>query len=498
MKKRILLYTDDSGEGGVAYCNHSLLKHLAKLGYQMTYAQGAASNAFIEEQKKLGIDQVDLKYTAGQDFAKTLKDLTIPESIFSATKPDLIIFSDGWSYSNFAAKFIAIKMGIPFIIVLHWIEPACGNFSYGDAISYVDAVSYYFAQAKAAIVVSKENLKLVHEVHNPPKNKLQVIYNGITSRFFTPPSLSVRLRLRQQLGVPEDAVVCFTSARLAPVKGYEYQLEAIQQLKQTDIWQKLYFLWAGTGNGNRYINSETQLKEMASAMGLDERVKFLGQRSDIPDLLDASDIFVLPSKAEGMPISIMEAMAKGLPVVASAVSGTPEELGDTGRLLPDPNLDSQLTVRVLVETVQTWAKDSNLRQQSGRACKRRAETLFKEEQMLQQYETVVHKVLQQEIKPNNFPFDEKSFNQCMFYGFHVWNAWKLYTKGELAQVFGSLQESLNYTPFSRTETLLNWIECFAKFSSEQGEIFDTFQFTGLNEWKMLADSIYFHPSVAAS
>ena len=65
----------------------------------------------------------------------------------------------------------------------------------------------------------------------------------------------------------------------------------------------------------------------------------------------------MPSLYEGMPIAIMEAMAKGVPVIATSVSGIPEELGDTGKLLADPNLDARSTVDELVATIQHWSCD---------------------------------------------------------------------------------------------------------------------------------------------
>lgn len=115
---------------------------------------------------------------------------------------------------------------------------------------------------------------------------------------------------------------------------------------------------------------------------MSNQVKILGQRWDVPDLLDTADIFILPSELEPFGLAIAEAMAKGLPVIASAVGGIPEVLGDTGKFVPDPKVDAQVTVRELVITIQAWSVNPDLCQSIGQACKRRAEEMFTEERMV--------------------------------------------------------------------------------------------------------------------
>src|SRR5260370_6571574 len=104
-------------------------------------------------------------------------------------------------------------------------------------------------------------------------------------------------------------------------------------------------------------------------------------------------MFVLPSDYEGMPLAIMEAMARGLPVAASAVSGIPEELGTTGRLLPAPHVDAEATVRDLVDTLVSWSADANSRKAVGAACRERALLMFREERMVEETLRVVDRAL---------------------------------------------------------------------------------------------------------
>lgn len=183
----------------------------------------------------------------------------------------------------------------------------------------------------------------------------------------------------------------FTAARMYPVKGYQHQVEAIKQLRHLPIWSRLYFVWAGSGA------LQVQLQADLEALGVGEQVKFLGERADIPDLLAAADIFLLPSHVEGMPLAIMEAMAKGLPVVASAISGIPEELGDTGKLLSDPTINAPATVQEIVEIIQKWVLDSDVRLLAGHNCQQRAMEMFREERMLDSYEKVIQGTIYQEL-----------------------------------------------------------------------------------------------------
>ena len=96
-----------------------------------------------------------------------------------------------------------------------------------------------------------------------------------------------------------------------------------------------------------------------------------------------------------MPLAVMEAMAKGLPVVASAVSGIPEELGATGQLLPDPRQHCNQAVLTLAQTIVLWTQQAKIRRQVGAACRARAELMFREELMVRRTLDVVARVIAQ-------------------------------------------------------------------------------------------------------
>ncbi len=392
MSKHILLYSDDPGIGEVAQYNHMLLCGLAALGYRLTCVQSQSSNPLVSVQKQLGIEHLWLEFDTTKEPERTISDQSQAEKLLEIAQPDLIILSDTCPFSNSGVKQVAIKLRIPFMVVIGLVEPLRAE---GLSFIVMNEMSRFYRLAKAAIAVSKENLNLLHQFYRLPEDKGQVIYYGSQGKYFAPSEPSVRDRLRQELDIPLDAVVCFTSARLELSKGYQYQLAAIQKLKGTEIWDSLYFVWAGDGQ------FESQLRQGLNQLQITNKVKILGQSWDIPDLLDASDIFVLTSIASGgMPLAIMEAMAKGLPIIATAVSGVPEELGDTGKLLPDPKIDPQATVNELVVTIQAWCANPELRHAIAQTCKTRAEQFFKEERMISETHALIENVfnIDQQLK----------------------------------------------------------------------------------------------------
>ncbi len=478
--QHIVLYSDDPGAGGILQCNHAIACHLAQAGYQVSHIHSLQDTPLNAKELELGIKQVDLGYHAGADLTRTMKDLEGSKQHLLEIQPDLVIFSDGWPFSNFAAKQAAIDLEIPYLIVLGFIEPSCGSYDYQDGVDYRNLVALHYTQARAVVSVSEENLLLLRQLFELPESVGQVIYNGRPEVFFAEPDPQGREALRRSLDIPSEAIVCFTSARLEAVKGYKYQIEAIRQLKTKPIWKNLYFLWAGIGQEVLPQSNELELRAAVESLGVGNQVQFLGQRWDIPELLDASDIFVLTSEAEGMPLSVMEAMAKGLPVVASAVSGVPEELGDTGQLLPDPNRQPEETVKVLVQTIERWANSASLRQVLGQECQQRARQLFRETEMVKRYGEVVSSCLENLGTCNESlaPLERLSLQQIkeiqrqFRYTAWVWRGWFCYQQGDGEGMEAALEEALRWRGWGQGWPGLAWGRWFARFCEEREVAFE--------------------------
>ncbi|MEO6875486.1 MAG: glycosyltransferase [Opitutaceae bacterium] len=379
----VLLYTDDPEFGGVAQYNHNLLMALARSGYRVSCVQSRSESPLIKEQQAAGVQHHWLDYHTSRDFARTVKDPAPAENIFRAEHPDLIVFSDCCPVSNLAARQVALSRGIPYVVVVGFV----GAYLAKNFVAQLPMLAAHYAAARSVVAVSQENLALLRRSFGLGADRGEVIHYGRPARFFAPRNAAVRATLRAEVGIPDDAVVCFTAARLTPIKGFGHQLQAAKLLLAKPAAPRIYFVWAGDGE------LRPELERDIARLGLGEQVKLLGQRWDVADWHDAADIFVLPSHLEGMPLAIMEAMAKGLPVVATAVSGIPEELGDTGQLLPDPATDADGVVRGLVDTIGTWASNPAQRLEMGRLGRERAVELFREELMISRSLTLLQRHL---------------------------------------------------------------------------------------------------------
>lgn len=380
---RILFFTDDPEGGGVAQYNHAVLCALAARGYRVTCVQTRADNPLIRRQAEAGVLHDWLNFDTGSDFRRTLVNAEDADHFLHDHAPDLVVFSNGCPFSHFAAKQAAIRRQVPYVVVEGFVATYLANKFH----ELLEELGRHYAQAQAVIAVSHENLQLLHRCFRLPRGMGRVIYYGRPASYFQAPDPSTRNRLRTAWGIPADAVLGFTAARLDPIKGYQYQVAAIERLQRTVLWPRLYFAWAGTGV------AEAQIREDVRLRGASDHVRFLGRRWDVPDCLAAADIYLHPSEAEGMPLAVMEAMARGLPVIASAVSGIPEELGPTGKLLPAPAGNAPAAVAALATTVEQWAGDDALRQAVGSACRARAEELFREERMVAQTLEVINRAL---------------------------------------------------------------------------------------------------------
>ena len=182
-------------------------------------------------------------------------------------------------------------------------------------------------------VVSEADLRKgrMHRIGHPDRSR--VLRSGIDAELYREPSRP-REELRQELGFAPQDVVVGTLACLKRQKAPLDFVEAARLSRQAD--ERLRFFIAGDGPQRRAV--ETRI----AAAGLCDDVKLLGWRNDAPDLLHAMDLFLLTSRFEGLPRAVLQAMAAGVPVIATDVDGTPEVVrdGETGILVPPSRPDA--------------------------------------------------------------------------------------------------------------------------------------------------------------
>ncbi|MFB2623823.1 glycosyltransferase family 4 protein [Methanothermobacter sp. KEPCO-1] len=198
-------------------------------------------------------------------------------------------------------------------------------------------------------------------------DRYTVIYEPVDLERFRPSLYSDRRdHIRESIGLSPSDTVAVCIANINPIKGYEYLLKAVPSvLKSVRDFRLLVVGDVPESQGEYY----RKLREMVSSLEIKDAVKFLGRREDIPELLAASDIFVLPSIAEGTPISILEAMAMGKPVIATDVGAVDEQVieGENGFLVSPASQDQ------LAERIIELSLNQDLRASMGRASRRLVE-----------------------------------------------------------------------------------------------------------------------------
>lgn len=207
-----------------------------------------------------------------------------------------------------------------------------------------------------------------------PAEKLIVIYNGIE---LLEKPLASRQEVRAELALPPDTLAIGAVGRLDLVKGVNFLVQALSQVDGGHL--------AVIGDGTE----RAALEALADSLGMADRVHWAGHRRDVPRLLPAFDLFVQPSLHEGLPNTVLEAMAAGLPVIATAVGGTPEVVldGVTGLLVPprDPH--------ALAEAITRLLDLPDLRRRMGQAGRKRVERHFSIEETVRQTEALYETLL---------------------------------------------------------------------------------------------------------
>jgi glycosyltransferase involved in cell wall biosynthesis len=223
------------------------------------------------------------------------------------------------------------------------------------------------ARLAARVLAVSEDTRRSLVAQGYPPRLVEVVHNGIdveaeAARHGT--------GLRAELGAPDGAVLVGEIARLCDVKGQRELIEAVA------LVPRVHAALAGADleQGGAY---RSMLERLAQERGVAGRVHFLGFRPDAGALLDQLDVFVLPSWIEGLPVTVLEAMAHAKPVVATPVGGTAELVadGETGLLVPprDPAR--------LAEAISKLVADPELRGRLGRAGRERVEREFSESAM---------------------------------------------------------------------------------------------------------------------
>jgi glycosyltransferase involved in cell wall biosynthesis len=283
-------------------------------------------------------------------------------------RPDVFHAHLTWPIACKFGLMAAVAGRVPAVVATHHLVPPFvltrrADFQQRLLGSWVDR----------RIAVSEDTARSLVALFGWPREKIEVVHNGIP---LPAQPVAADPELRAELRQGQLAIV-LVPARLDPLKGHEVLLEAARTLEGVQV--------AFAGDGPERARLEGLVDELA----LSGRVNFLGFREDMPRLFASADVVVLPSLAEGLPLSLLEAMAAGTPVVATAIGGTDEAVEDgiTGLLVPPSDAPA---LAAAVERVLADPEEARRRAEAGAA---RVASLFAADRMVERVEALYEELL---------------------------------------------------------------------------------------------------------
>jgi len=212
-----------------------------------------------------------------------------------------------------------------------------------------------------AVCVSRAAIPVAVDGYHVARERVRVVHNGIRLQRFRNVSPDARRSVRDSLDISEETQVLLLVGRMYPIKGHRTMLSMMPRIVRG--CPDVVLLLAGDGPERKGCNT------LAAELGLQDHVRFLGQRRDVPALLAACDVVVVPSESEGLSLSGVEALATGRPVVAFDAGGVGEVVdnGETGFVVPDGDAVA------FADAVLALLRDAALRAACGTRAIRAAE-----------------------------------------------------------------------------------------------------------------------------
>ncbi len=319
---KVLFLIDSLGPGGAERLMVDLLPRLREIGVDsdVVAIQERHGNPIADDLRRVGVTVS----TVGIERLRERGALARVMTAVLDSSPDVI--HTQLEFADILGSIAGSRLDIPTIATIHTLDrPKPWS---REAARFRVMAWTLRRRSQRVIAVSESARRHVLRKAGLPKRCTITIHNGINLTPFLGTDHTTRNRVREELDFAPDVPVVATVAVLREPKGIDDMLEALPALLINH--PLLRYLIVGDGP------HRTALEAKAAELGVHDSVHFAGRRADVADMLAAADIFVLPSLTEALPTVIIEAMAVGLPVVATTVGGIPElvEHGTTGVLVP--------------------------------------------------------------------------------------------------------------------------------------------------------------------
>lgn len=368
-----ILYVATAAEfGGVSRHILWVAEHLISQGHEVGFVI-APEPRLMAQARKLGVEVFTNPYFVRA--VQLYNDIRALRPVFKAIKrfkPDLV--SAHSTKAGYAARLVCALTRTPVIFTAHgWAFTEGREMWKRQLLALAERVAAKVTRKIICVSEHDRELALKFRVGRP--EQIVMVHNGVDPKPLLNADGAV---VQQEFGLEEGPVLTMVG-RLAPPKD---PLTVLEATLLTDTAFKLLFI----GGGVQY----DAVQEFISENRLQRKVILTGEREDIPEILAVSDLFILSSRWEGLPRSIIEAMMAGLPVVATSVGGVPElvEDGVTGFLVPREDPEA------LAEAIRKLLADEDLRQRMGQAGREKALREFSLDRMLAQTQEVYEEILE--------------------------------------------------------------------------------------------------------
>ncbi len=365
---RVLVGLESSGPGGAENMVVSLAEGLTAVGFDaiivtdrtgwMTERSAAVGIPFWIETQRPGID-----WRWVFRLARRMRRESI--EVFHSHEFSMNVFGG-------AAAWLA---GVPHVATIH------GRHYVADASRRISAYRLLRRVGVPVVAVSDDLRAYLAESFGLDRDALDLIRNGIRLPQTPPADSDQRAQLRQNarvgLGLPTSGQLLVCVGNLYPIKDHATLLRALYWLPDARV--------AIAGRGDE----EENLRALAEELEVTERVHLLGLRNDVDAILTAADIFVQPSRSEGLPLAVLEAMGHGVPVVATKVGGIPEAIEHEVSGLLVPPGDPEALTNALAQLIECPEYAESL----ARTARARVEAEFSVGAMVEKYADLYARVM---------------------------------------------------------------------------------------------------------
>lgn len=328
------------------------------ISYCTIFSEG--ENLFVKELKKRGFACFEIKGASLKNIPKTVQQLV---SFMRQEKFDIV--HTQLLHGSVVGQMAARITGIPVRIITRQYTTDC----YHDGHKYLEKLDGYVARKAHKIIAISDSVRTDLIAQGVDSDNIELIYNGIDLTPFKDNHQKSAIRE----AFPNKYLIAFV-ANLNHRKGHEYLLQAIAQL--VSQYKDIHLLLIGEGNLRKGLES------LAEELKITGNISFLGYQQNVPSILKEVDLYVHASVLEPLGIAVLEAMAAGRCVIATAVGGVPEIIqdGETGFLVPSKN------AKALADAIGFARENSIHTIEISNAGRKRVEEVFDIKTIVKQYQ----------------------------------------------------------------------------------------------------------------